>query len=88
MPNPSPNPNLKVEDEVNIFLKSIELMVIIATKDNNTKVVPLSYRSRCLICKEEFDASDILNARRTCLIHIVQKHKDAWIDHRGELMEG
>jgi hypothetical protein len=74
MPNPSPNPNLKVKDEDNIFLKSMELMVIIATKG--------------LICKEEFDACDILNAKRTCLLHIVQKHKDVWIDHRGELVEG
>ena len=65
MPNPSPNPNpnLKVKDEDNIFLKSMELMVIIATKENNTNVIPLSYRSRCLICKEEFDALDILNAK-------------------------
>jgi hypothetical protein len=30
-----PSPNLKVKDEDNIFLKSMELMVIIATKDNN-----------------------------------------------------
>jgi hypothetical protein len=52
---PSPNPNLKVKDEDNIFLKSMELMVIIATKDNNTKVIPLVYRSRCLIYKKEFD---------------------------------
>jgi hypothetical protein len=80
--------NLKVKDEDNIFLKSMELMVIIATKDNNTKVVPLSYRSRCLVCKEEFDASaDILNAKRACLMHIVQKHRDAWINHQGELVE-
>jgi hypothetical protein len=55
---------------------------------NNTKVIPLAYRSRCLICKEEFDACDILNAKRTCLLHIIQKHKDVWIDHRGELVEG
>jgi hypothetical protein len=88
MPNPSPNPNLKVKDEDNIFLKSMKLMVIIATKDNNTKVIPSAYRSRCLICKEDFDAFGILNAKRTCLLHIVQKHKDAWIDHRGELAEG
>jgi hypothetical protein len=66
------NPNLKVKDDNNIFLKSMELMVIVATKDNNTKVIPLSYRSRCLICKEEFDASsDLLNAKRACLMHIV-----------------
>jgi hypothetical protein len=88
MPNPSPNPNLKVKDEDNIFLKNMELMVIIATKDNNTKVTPLAYRSRCLICKEEFDAYDILNAKRACLVHIAREHEDAWIDHRGELMEG
>jgi hypothetical protein len=50
---PSPNPNLKVKDEDNMF-----------------------------------DASDILNAKRACLLHIVQKHKDVWIDHRGELIEG
>jgi hypothetical protein len=74
---PSPNPNLKVKDEDNIFLKSMEL-----------KVVPLSYRSRCLICKEEFDASNLLNAKRACLVHIIQRHKDVWIDHRRELMEG
>jgi hypothetical protein len=70
------------------LIKSMELMVIIATKENNTKVIPLSYRSRCLICKEEFDASDILNAKRACLVHIIQKHEDVWIDHRGELIEG
>jgi len=67
----------------------MELMVIIATKDNNTKVIPLAYRSRCLICKEEFDASsDLLNAKRTCLLHIIQKHKDVWIDHQAKLVEG
>jgi hypothetical protein len=84
----SSSPNLKVKDDDNIFLQNMELMVIVVTKDNNTKVVPLFYRSRCLICKEEFDASDILNAKRACLLHIVQKHKDVWIDHRGELIEG
>jgi hypothetical protein len=85
---PNPNPNLKVKDEDNIFLKNMELMVIIVTKDNNTKVIPLFYRSRCLICKEEFDASDILNAKRACLLHIIQKHKDVWIDHQAKLVEG
>jgi hypothetical protein len=84
----SSSPNLKVKDDDNIFLQNMELMVIVVTKDNNTKVVPLFYRSRCLICKEEFDASDILNAKRACLLHIIQKHKDVWIDHRGELVEG
>jgi hypothetical protein len=84
----SSSPNLKVKDDDNIFLQNMELMVIVVTKDNNTKVVPLFYRSRCLICKEEFDASDILNAKRACLLHIIQKHKDVWIDHRGELIEG
>jgi hypothetical protein len=87
MPNPNPNPNLKVKDEDNIFLKSMELMVIIATKDNNTKVIPLSYRSRCLICKEEFDAFDILNAKHACLMHIVQKHRDAWINIKENLLK-
>jgi hypothetical protein len=85
---PNPNPNLKVKYEDNIFLKNMELMVIIVTKDNNTKVIPLFYRSRCLICKEEFDASDILNAKRACLLHIIQKHKDVWIDHQAKLVEG
>jgi hypothetical protein len=84
----NPNPNLKVKDEDNIFLKNMELMVSIATKNNNTKVIPLAYRSRCKICKEEFDASDILNAKRACLVHIIQRHRDVWIDHQGVLVEG
>lgn len=81
-------PNLKVKDEDNIFLKSIELMVVITTKDNNTKVIPLAYRSRCLICKEEFDAFGILNAKRACLLHIAREHEDIVENHRGELVEG
>jgi hypothetical protein len=59
---------LKVKNKDSIFLKDMELMVIVATKDNNTKVIHLAYRSRYLICKEGSDALDMLNVKRVWCI--------------------
>jgi hypothetical protein len=59
---------LKVKNKDSIFLKDMELMVIVATKDNNTKVIPLAYRSRYLICKEGSDALDMLNVKHVWCI--------------------
>jgi hypothetical protein len=77
----------KVRDSDNIFLLLMKCISMVESDPKTKKIMKQYYKAWCTECYFTVKSKDELSARRAVLAHIVSKHKDKWINHRGDLVQ-